>query len=101
MYFPDFLSRQIWQIFEPYSLIDFLLYNLRIPTNKRIFYYVSYNNKLAYYLVSVVEGFKPPGSCCGGVVYLALAKAPPQGTQVTESRDEILCVKVALHNIRI
>ncbi len=49
MYFQDFLSRQIWQIFELYSLIDFLLYNLRIPTNKRIFYYVSYNNKLAYF----------------------------------------------------
>ncbi len=30
-----FSPGKIWQIFEPYSLIDFLLYNLRIPTNKR------------------------------------------------------------------
>jgi hypothetical protein len=44
-----FSPGKIWQIFEPYSLIDFLLYNLRILTNKRIFYYVSYNNKLAYF----------------------------------------------------
>jgi hypothetical protein len=30
-----FSPGKIWQIFESYSLIDFLLYNLRIPTNKR------------------------------------------------------------------
>ncbi len=48
---------KIWQTFESYSLIDFLLYNLRIPTNKRIFYYVSYNNKLANFFYIL-----PPGT---------------------------------------
>jgi hypothetical protein len=54
-----FSPGKIWQIFEPYSLIDFLLYNLRIPTNKRIFYYVSYNNKLAYFFLLVYHHSNP------------------------------------------
>ncbi len=49
MYFPDFLLPANLADFRAVQLVDFLLYNLRIPANKRIFYYVSYNNKLAYF----------------------------------------------------
>jgi hypothetical protein len=50
---PNFFSRQILQISEQYGLIDFLLYDSR-----KIFYYVSYNNKLAYYVQQLSVLFK-------------------------------------------
>jgi hypothetical protein len=54
-----FFSRQIWQISEQYGLIDFLLYDSRISTNKKIFYYVSYNNKLAYLFITAITSWTP------------------------------------------